>query len=224
MRVALSRIRAGFMICSSLSFRVMDMPVRNTPFDQDELYNPRKAAQLIAYFALREGGRAIEVLKAVKLAYLADRESLRRWGTPILHEPRASLPLGPVNRTTLDYIDGKHVDPSGWNSTLLPREKKVIRLQPTFVAEDIDEFSDGEVDLLNDVWRKFGSYKSFPLAIWTHKASNVPEWKDPNGSSKPIELIDILRAVGFPNPDAAIERIEEQRVIERTFRNLECQG
>ena len=53
-------------------------------------YNPRKAAQVVAYFALRSGTRSIDADKAAMLAYLADRESIKLFGSPILNEPRSS--------------------------------------------------------------------------------------------------------------------------------------
>lgn len=193
---------------------------------QDELYNPRKAAQLIAYFALKQGKGVIDIVKAVKLTYLADRESLRRWGAPILHEPRVSMKFGPVNRTTYDYINGERVDAEGWSRILSPRgtDSKTIELRPGVVLEDLDEFSTADLEAMEAVWDRHGQTKTFALAIWTHQPGNVPEWEDPKGSSKPIELIDILRAVGFPNPEVAVKRIEEQRYIERKFRQLACQS
>lgn len=198
------------------------MTGRKTASAQDELYNPRKAAQIIAFFAIKQGARAIEIVKAIKLLYLADRESLRRWGVPLLHEPRASLRLGPVNQTTLDYVNGHRSDADAWATIIGPRNDSHIPIQPGVVAEDLDEFSGAELDVLEDIWEKHGQFKSFQIVDWTHNPANVPEWTEPLGPRKstPIELIDILRAVGFPDPDAALDRIESQRNIERSFRGL----
>ena len=208
----------GFTFSSPMGRSNEDMSKRmiNLP-TQDELYNPRKAAQMIAYFVLRQGERAIDIVKVVKLIYLADRESLRRWGVPFLHEPRASLPQGPVNQTTLDYIDGKRVDERNWSPILAARSKSAIGIMPAVGIADLDEFNDGERQVLDDLWTKHGAYKWPSLVKWTHNSRNVPEWVDPHGSSTPIELIDILRAVQFPDPAAAIARIDRQRAIERSL-------
>lgn len=54
-------------------------------------YEPRKAAQLIVYLILKSGGPALNVLKAVKLVYMIDRESIKAlWlsrtrGKAVLH-------------------------------------------------------------------------------------------------------------------------------------------
>ena len=45
-------------------------------------YSARKAAQVAAFFAIKEGG-AINVLKLAKLLYLSDREHLSQYDFPI---------------------------------------------------------------------------------------------------------------------------------------------
>ena len=63
-------------------------------------YDPRKAAQTIAYFSIKNGGKPLHVVRAVKLVYLADRESTARSGFPIQDETRVSMRHGPVNSST----------------------------------------------------------------------------------------------------------------------------
>ncbi len=55
---------------------------------ESHMYNPVKAAQVIAYLAYKEPGKTLDVLKAIKLVYLADRESITQFGAPILDESR----------------------------------------------------------------------------------------------------------------------------------------
>lgn len=200
----------------------MIMPRSRALSPQDELYSPRKAAQIIAYFAMRQGGRIIEVLKAIKLVYIADRESLRRWGSPLVHEPRISLKFGPVNQTTMEYVNGDRVDESGWSRFVEARriDSNEVSVASDITLADLDELNQAEFKLLDDIWAKHGRFNAFQIAHWTHRPENVPEWQDPDGGKLPIELIDILRAVDFPDPEAAIERIEDQRRIERSFGSL----
>ena len=59
-------------------------------------FNARKAAQVGAYFAKASGGK-INVLKLVKLIYLADRHSMELYDAPILNDVFVSMNKGPVN-------------------------------------------------------------------------------------------------------------------------------
>lgn len=176
-------------------------------------YNPRKAAQTIAYFALQSGGAAVSVLKAVKLVYLADRESVKRRGHPIQNEARVSMPHGPVNSITYDYLSGVY-DPEGvgWADFLKDREDHNVGLaNANITVDDLDELSQAELAILADVWTQFGNMNKWALRDWTHVAENVPEWKDPNGSSRKISLQEIMQAVGI---DEAKKRAREYQSLQ----------
>lgn len=173
-------------------------------------YNPRKAAQTIAFFALKEGG-AISVLKVVKLVYLADRESLRQRGHPIQFETRVSMTHGPVNSTTLDYLNGSYRDDGGWSDFLSDRANNNVGLaNQNMTLEALDELSEREIGLLERVWSEFGHMDRFDLADWTH--DNIPEWEDPNGSSLRIPLDRMMAAVGLERP---IERARELESLDQ---------
>ncbi|NOR62343.1 MAG: DUF4065 domain-containing protein [Rhodobacteraceae bacterium] len=167
-------------------------------------YDPQKAAQTIAYFAMHEGN-AINILKVIKLVYLADRESLRRRGHSIQNEVRVSMPHGPVNSTTLDYLNGAYRNDGGWSNYLQDRANNDVGLADSNMGkESLDSLSNGDLSILDDVWAEFGSLDRFDLADWTH--NNIAEWQDPNGSSTPIPLDRIMTAIGLEKP---IERTRE---------------
>ena len=87
--------------------------------DKYSLFNERKAAQAAAYLLCKAGG-SLNVLKLVKLMYLAERESLRRYGETITGDALVSMRNGPVLSATLDHING--LVPScqdGWDSLIL---------------------------------------------------------------------------------------------------------
>ncbi len=177
-------------------------------------YSPRKAAQTIAFFALQTGASAVSVLKAVKLVYLADRESVRRRGHPIQDEVRVSMPHGPVNSVTYDFLSGSY-DPekSGWADYLTDRANNIVGLaEENITVDDLDELSQSEIQILSDVWEQFGGMDRWALRDWTHNADNVPEWKDPNGSSRRITLREIMDAVGV---DHAKERSREYQSLQK---------
>jgi uncharacterized phage-associated protein len=177
-------------------------------------YDPRKAAQTIAYLTVKNGRNPLNILKAVKLVYLADRESVRRFGFPIQDELHYSMPLGPVNSTTYEFIKGE-VQPEravGWREFVTDREDHQIGLVDTNInPDDLDELSDAEVSVLDQVWEEFGQLDEWQLVEWTHDHHNVPEWEDPKGSSIPIPLRRMMDALGIENSADREAEVREHR-------------
>ena len=180
-------------------------------------YNARKAAQTIAFLALKNKGNALDVLKAIKLIYLADRESLKQYGFPILEENRYSLPHGPVNSETYSYIQGERDDTQvGWSEFLPDREDHKVGLANDGLHEDdLDELSDADINILNKVWSEFGTMDKWQLVEWTHDPLHIPEWEDPGQSS---QLIPLKRILGFLNAEHALDQEELIRNMDRLDR------
>jgi uncharacterized phage-associated protein len=186
-------------------------------------YNPRKAAQTIAFFALKNGSVALDMLKAIKLVYLADRESIRRFGFPIQSETRVSMQHGPVNSTTYDYLKGEVRDHQKrpWLEFLESAEKNRVSLSKRKVSvDDLDELSDADVVALEATWEEFGSFGTWELVDWTHDPNNLPEWEDPGKSSKVIPLRRMMQAVGVDDPQAHVDRLQDQQGIDAIFDRL----
>ncbi|NIZ11944.1 Panacea domain-containing protein [Phaeobacter sp. HF9A] len=177
-------------------------------------YDPRKAAQTIAYLAVKNEREPLNILKAIKLVYLADRESVRRSGFTIQDEPHYSMPHGPVNSTTYRFINGE-VPPqeaNGWSEFLTDRNGHRVGLaNPQIDPDDLDELSDAEIAVLDDVWEQFGHLTQWQLVEWTHDPHNVPEWEDPHGSSAPIPLRRMMDALGIQNAADQETFVREQR-------------
>ncbi|MFC5760329.1 Panacea domain-containing protein [Rhizobium sp. GCM10022189] len=181
-------------------------------------YEPRKAAQLIASLILKSGGRSLNVLKVVKLVYLVDRESIRRFGFPILDENRYSMPHGPVNSTTYRHIQGEYQDDCGWSDFLEDRANHGIALVNNNISvEDLDELSEADLECVDAVWERFGAMTQWQLVDWTHDPRNVPEWEDPDGGSVIIPLQRILNAVGVDNAEEFVETSNTLKAIDRAF-------
>jgi len=186
-------------------------------------YNPAKAAQMIAFFALKAKDRAIDLLKAMKLVYLSDRDSIGRWGEPILSEPRVAMKFGPVNDLTYAFAKGEHRDPDGWSRFLQDIEtaadkRRTLRVRPGVGPDDLDELSEADIESLEAVWNRVGFMQPFALAGWTHKDGNVPEWTDPQGSSRPIPLECIMREVGISDAAERAAQVEGYRSIAEILR------
>lgn len=182
------------------------------------MFDDRKVGQVAAYFLDAAGGR-LPVIKLVKLIYLADRESLDRYGLPITFDRLVAMPHGPVNSQTYDCIQGA-VDRAGWNEWVSERVGHDLTLRKPITRDALDELSNAELAALSAVWERFGPMPKWTLRDWTH--DNCAEWRDPNGSSRPIEYIDVLRALGHEEI-AAVEAaavIEQHQHVDELFARL----
>jgi uncharacterized phage-associated protein len=165
-------------------------------------YKSRKAAQLCAHFALKEGGM-IDKLKLIKLIYLTERKCLEDWQRPILFDELFSLPHGPICSSTLNGIDGAYPK-SEWDEYIARNGNKTVATKK-LNRDDLDEVSDAELDIVNDVWKQFGSFTASRLRNFTH--DNCSEYTDIARGRIPISYKEVLEATGTDSSDAeAIER------------------
>ncbi len=182
------------------------------------MYSPRKVAQMAAFFGQKQGG-VINVLKLTKLLYLADRESLTRYGRPITYDRPVSMPHGPVLSRTLDLIDGfvSGAPAAQWDEWISTRSNHDVAVKREISRPDLDELSGADLDVLENVWRQFGGMDLWTLRDWTH--SNCPEWTDPHGSSTPIEDESWLRSVGTPDEQVRVlaDEIRAERELDTLF-------
>ncbi|MEH6789952.1 Panacea domain-containing protein [Parasphingorhabdus sp.] len=185
------------------------------------MYNPVKAAQVIAHLACKAPDRTLDVIKAIKLVYLADRESIAKFGAPILDERRSSMPHGPVNSQTYSHINGEHdLDACGWSTFLEDCANHQLAVKAGIDEDDLDELSEADIQCLDAVWSKFGSMGKWVLRDWTHEKANVPEWEDPKGSSTPIPLERIMAMVGIDSPAEQAALVENNNKVSRLLSQL----
>lgn len=166
-------------------------------------FNEAKATQAAAVL-LERVGREMNHMKLIKLMYLADREALLRWGRSISTDRHCSLPRGPVLSKVLNLINDEPspVESSIWASTISSIPSYKVRLNFEIEKNDL---SLAEIDVLNAVFNQFGHMNQWELVDYTH---TLPEWKDPNGSSIPIDYRDILKAGN--KSEEAIGKISEE--------------
>lgn len=169
-----------------------------------------KATQTAARF-LRLAGGSLNYTALIKLLYKADREALGRWGLPITTDKYVSMKLGPVtshiyNRIKSSADQGSH--PTFWAA-------HIGRSGPHDVSLHADpgdsELSAAEEALIDETYAAHGHKEWFCLADECHR--DFPEWKDPGNSSIPLEIADIISALGLSEEEAKhIESlIEKQR-------------
>ena len=179
-------------------------------------FNELLAAQIAAFFAHKQGGE-IPVLKLIKLIYLADRESMTITGYPITNDRFVSMPHGPVNSLTLNYVDG-NCESAAWSSLISSKANHSVGLAKPISRNDLDELSDADIDVLETVWGKFGGMDKWQIRNWTHEY--CPEWEDPQGSCTPIPHERVLRFLGIESASELAAEITSQRQVDMAFAQL----
>lgn len=177
-----------------------------------EWFNTRRAAQVTAYLAVKAGGH-INILRATKLIYLADRLSMAKRDVPITGDNLVSMPFGPVNSYTYSYMTGAApVRQGDWAEYISPRRAHDLWLSQEVSVDDLSELSRADLRLLDETWDAFKDIgDQFDLADWTHEF--CPEWKDPNGSSIPIDYATVYKRLGKDDPVELAERVQADRQL-----------
>lgn len=186
------------------------------------LFDERKAAQAAACLLHRAGGK-LPLLKLMKLMYLAERLSLKRYGDTITGDAFVSMPHGPVLSMTYDHMNGAlSSDEGGWETWVSDRADNAVALRDESMIrtpeEDLTALSETDLECLNEVWKEFGHWDKYKLRDYTHSEA-CPEWENPKGSSRPIPPGRLLKAVGY-NPEQVevlTRRLHEQRYINSAF-------
>jgi len=184
-------------------------------------FNERKAAQIAAFFLDKSTEKKMPHLKLMKLMYLSDREAVRRFGHLISGDHLVSMPHGPVLSMTLNLMDGDvESQAGGWEEWISDKDNHELSLRRSLDQVSLDELSPAEIDVLQAVWEKFGGMGKWEIRDWTHQYCT--EWKDPYGSSFPIEYATLAHAVGFNRIQAQqlAEQIKEEREIDALFAAL----
>ena len=175
-------------------------------------FKQSKAAQVAAFFAQAEGGK-INVLKLIKLMYLADRRFMQWHKAPILYDNFYSLDHGPVGSMSYDLLQGNIEDSREWDQWITDRANHEVGLNRSANRADLDQISDAEFETLSEIWKQFGHMNQWAIRDWTHR--NCREWKDPHGSSLPFDYEDVFVAFGMDRPEAGEiqEKLEEDKRI-----------
>ena len=153
-------------------------------------------------------------MKLIKLMYLADRKALLTWGRPITFDRYVCMRHGPVLSGVLDRVN--EGDPPGESSFWHRHINRTSRYQVGVKRECAPtRISDAEARVLKEVFEEHGRQDRWALVEHLHDA--LDEWKDPGGSSLPIEYRDILLAAGRSEMEAAsiVEEIEQLALLDQ---------
>jgi uncharacterized phage-associated protein len=174
-------------------------------------FQTRKAAQVVAFFGLKAGGK-INILRAAKLVYLADRLSMELRDHSITDDNFVSMYFGPVNTHTYDYMNGRGSDrQEEWSAFVDKRENHDLPVAKGVAVESLDQLSRADIKILEETWKRFSDIERFTLAEWTHKY--CPEWKNPGKSSVPIDFSTVFKKLGKAAPADLAEEIQAERTL-----------
>jgi uncharacterized phage-associated protein len=179
------------------------------------VFDEVKATQAAALF-LRVAGVPLNYMALIKLLYRADREAFRRCGLSITTDNYVSMKFGPVTSNIYDRIKAgrnPNAHPTFWSTHIQPSSDPyavVLRADP-----GNSELSRAEERIIEETFEADGQKNAFALADECHR--DFPEWDDPGESSSPIDISDIVAALGLSEDEAAqIESlIDKQRAAFR---------
>lgn len=142
------------------------------------------------------------LIHTLKMLYIAERRALQRWGRSITWDRFASMDNGPILSRTYNLMSGSDPESELWDRHISDRSDHKIR-----VAEPLkpQKLSMAELELLDEVFTEFGNVDRFELCELTHE---FPEWTDPQGSSQPINIEEILKAGDWT--DEEIQALEDE--------------
>jgi len=156
-----------------------------------QAFSQEKATAAAALLLKLRGGR-MSYLKLIKLLYLADRLSLQRWGFSVTTDRYVSMDQGPVVSHIYGLITQEIEQRSYWSRYISPPLGEwEVELKSEEMPEN--QLSRAEEKLLHEVFGTYGTWTRWQLRDFTH---DLPEWKNPEGSSVPIPIAEILRAQG----------------------------
>ena len=166
-------------------------------------FDIRKTIAAVAFLMEREGGH-LDMFLGLKMLYLADKESLIRWGKTITGDSFVSMRRGPVLSEVYNLFKGEAPDEDQhqWDAVFSERVNHSIQqLQPV----EMTVLSEREMERLEEARKQINNFAPWDVARWLH--DTCPEWEDPQGSSIPIDPEVILRNAGRTPEE--IEIIEE---------------
>ncbi|HHA1934671.1 TPA: Panacea domain-containing protein [Enterobacter ludwigii] len=185
------------------------------------MFSEEKVAQMAAYLLSKGGGR-MAYLKLMKLLYLADRESMDRFGFPMSGDRMVSMPHGPVLSRTLNLMNGcESGTATGWEKWISGAENYELALHLTNASrDDYDELSPADLTLLDAVYSRFGHMSQWQIRDYTHE--HCAEWSDPNGGSFTINPERVFRALGKSEESvrALADRMREINELEKLTSEL----
>jgi uncharacterized phage-associated protein len=203
-------VRGGYCYFGEFSLRWTRNERVSTPQESSKTmrFEAEKVTEAAALLLNLRGGR-MHYIKLLKLLYIADREALAEWGIPVSHDSYVSMDNGPVLSQTYNLIK----DGGRFWSDYISAPIGDYEVELTGGLPKTRKMSQAEENLLRRVFEEYGNKYRFDLVDYVH---TFPEWQNPHGSSIPIPLEDILKALD-ERPEgirAIVSELKQEREIE----------
>jgi uncharacterized phage-associated protein len=153
-------------------------------------FDTKKALQAVLWLLCRNNG-AMNKLKLVKLVFLADREHLVKYGRPIVGGKYFAMDHGPVSSELLNML----------NAAKTGTSRIPLKAGPSYsikAADNPDEryLSESDLNVLDDIYRKFGHLDGFQLRDLTHELKAYKKNVPGKGSNRRLPYEDFF--VDYP--------------------------
>jgi len=155
-------------------------------------------------------------LRLLKLLYIADRESLRESGRPIVGTRPVAMDFGPVLSEVLDLVNGQHADEAVW-SEFIRKDGYAVALEKD---PGVLSLSRHEIERLTKTSEEYRNTDDWEIVKQTHA---FEEWKNniTLGTSTPIPLEDMIKAVGRANElEDILQEAEQTTVLRRLLSSV----
>lgn len=183
-------------------------------------FNPLKMAQAAGVLLALDGG-SMDLVRLLKLLYIADRELLAEVGRPLTGDRAVAMKNGPVLSRSYDLLKRSDARSAAGLDRYLGRDgyKVVLRADP-----GRGELTRRDEEKLREVADRFRCKSTWDLSEHTH---TFDEWREAPRPRKatPIPWERALIALGRGDRIGGIEAgLAEQGAIDDAFRALANEG
>jgi uncharacterized phage-associated protein len=182
--------------------------------------NIEKLVQATGYLLKKYDKRRLNYTKLIKELYLADRESIDFSNSSITGDTYVSMKHGPVLSNLYALIKGKSHDIQAqeyWDSRFSTDGDELLANFDQYPAGKLSRADEAILDRIDG---QFHQMRYGELIDYVH--ANCPEWHNPGNSATPINLENILEALGR-TPEQIEWILEDARIFEeedRAFASL----
>ncbi|MCA9161798.1 MAG: SocA family protein [Planctomycetales bacterium] len=159
----------------------------NYPFDL------KKAIQATSVLLKEHEREQMEYLRLLKLLYIAERETIRETGRPIIGSRYVAMKNGPLHSRVYDLIKGEDIGSPDWGKFFRTVSIEIEQIEPA----DVDALSRFEIRKLKEVHDRYRNVDTWALVEETHA---LDEWRknypDPSqNTSHLIPIEDVMSGV-----------------------------
>ena len=177
------------------------------------LFDVEKLIGFAAYIMKSLNVDSMKYIMLIKLMYLSDRRFVECFDSTISNDDFVSMPNGPVLSRLLNLIrnDSSEELQKVWNSYFSTQNNDIL-MNDNFAFEKINKLSRAEMKVIDEVVAKYGHWDRWNLI--ENVMHKLPEWENPNGSSRPITLENLMKKLGKSQEQIDVA-LEERRLYER---------